>query len=567
MRKVLLTALALCTMGIASAQMNGNQARVYAYGLDQVDETGTVTTYTLTFKTNTAATEASVNLKDANGDVKYTVPAVKTDDAGKAWEAVVDVYELNKLGKDVVAGDYTWEATVSAPEVTAWTTVYNSGDKVDGQVILNFYRSYGLEVDKSPESSNFGRVYMAHQATSGTNVPVGMYTFTPELQIENDGNPYKNDIFGIGEADTSTCSLADMCIAKDGRLFFTATKLDLYNVYAINPNNLEKVTKVFNNATLKHEIPSETYKKYVYKSLFASDGTRMTGVRGSIATYGEGENTTLMVLEPTYIYYKLWTSPINEFKIGEENTWDKAPTYTIATGGGDYMKWWDSENNKNVNCHIANASVYPSMEATKNGFWCVQYYSSSNNSIPTFIYYSRKTGKVEYRDVYTYPSNASSTALAVNEDLGLVAYAGTYNSTTKLTPAIVTKYSEDAETGKITINEVNGTDYTLAGLGNKADAMTFDYAGNLYAITSGKEIMTVYALPDALVGANIRTTPAKASLKVKVTNEDILTGVEDIAVDANAPVEYYNLQGVKVENPSNGIFIKKQGTKATKVVL
>ena len=79
--------------------------------------------------------------------------------------------------------------------------------------------------------------------------------------------------------------------------------------------------------------------------------------------------------------------------------------------------------------------------------------------------------------------------------------------------------------------------------------------------------MTVYALPDALVGANIRTTPAKASLKVKVTNEDILTGVEDIAVDANAPVEYYNLQGVKVENPSNGIFIKKQGTKATKVVL
>ena len=32
-------------------------------------------------------------------------------------------------------------------------------------------------------------------------------------------------------------------------------------------------------------------------------------------------------------------------------------------------------------------------------------------------------------------------------------------------------------------------------------------------------------------------------------------------------LEYYNLQGVKVENPSNGIFIKKQGTKATKVVL
>ena len=48
---------------------------------------------------------------------------------------------------------------------------------------------------------------------------------------------------------------------------------------------------------------------------------------------------------------------------------------------------------------------------------------------------------------------------------------------------------------------------------------------------------------------------------------DIPTGVEDTMVDENAPVEYYNLQDVKVANPENGIFIKKQGAKATKVVL
>ena len=48
---------------------------------------------------------------------------------------------------------------------------------------------------------------------------------------------------------------------------------------------------------------------------------------------------------------------------------------------------------------------------------------------------------------------------------------------------------------------------------------------------------------------------------------DIPTGIEDTMVDDNAPVEYYNLQGVKVANPENGIFIKKQGAKATKVVL
>lgn len=47
----------------------------------------------------------------------------------------------------------------------------------------------------------------------------------------------------------------------------------------------------------------------------------------------------------------------------------------------------------------------------------------------------------------------------------------------------------------------------------------------------------------------------------------IFTGIENISSDSNAPVEYYNLQGVKVENPSNGIFVKKQGSKVSKVAL
>lgn len=43
-------------------------------------------------------------------------------------------------------------------------------------------------------------------------------------------------------------------------------------------------------------------------------------------------------------------------------------------------------------------------------------------------------------------------------------------------------------------------------------------------------------------------------------------GVEGIAVDENAPVEYYNLQGVRVANPDKGIYIVKQGNKVTKVI-
>ncbi len=46
------------------------------------------------------------------------------------------------------------------------------------------------------------------------------------------------------------------------------------------------------------------------------------------------------------------------------------------------------------------------------------------------------------------------------------------------------------------------------------------------------------------------------------------SGIDEIASDdENAPVEYYNLQGIRVENPSNGLYIRKQGSKATKVLV
>lgn len=42
--------------------------------------------------------------------------------------------------------------------------------------------------------------------------------------------------------------------------------------------------------------------------------------------------------------------------------------------------------------------------------------------------------------------------------------------------------------------------------------------------------------------------------------------VSSVSVE-NAPVEFYNLQGVKVAEPSHGIFIRKQGTETSKAIL
>ena len=45
-------------------------------------------------------------------------------------------------------------------------------------------------------------------------------------------------------------------------------------------------------------------------------------------------------------------------------------------------------------------------------------------------------------------------------------------------------------------------------------------------------------------------------------------GIEGVEMDeVDGEVEYYNLQGVKVANPENGLYIKKQGSKASKVLV
>jgi len=58
--------------------------------------------------------------------------------------------------------------------------------------------------------------------------------------------------------------------------------------------------------------------------------------------------------------------------------------------------------------------------------------------------------------------------------------------------------------------------------------------------------------------------PGTVAEKFTFAIEEV-SGIDGVEVEnAYAPVKYYNLQGVEVANPSNGIFIKVQGNKATK---
>lgn len=46
------------------------------------------------------------------------------------------------------------------------------------------------------------------------------------------------------------------------------------------------------------------------------------------------------------------------------------------------------------------------------------------------------------------------------------------------------------------------------------------------------------------------------------------SGVANISIeDTDAPVEYFNLQGIQVSNPENGVYIRRQGSKTSKIVV
>ena len=47
----------------------------------------------------------------------------------------------------------------------------------------------------------------------------------------------------------------------------------------------------------------------------------------------------------------------------------------------------------------------------------------------------------------------------------------------------------------------------------------------------------------------------------------VLSGIDDVEADEDAEAEYYNLQGIRVANPTHGIYIMRRGSVVSKVVL
>lgn len=109
----------------------------------------------------------------------------------------------------------------------------------------------------------------------------------------------------------------------------------------------------------------------------------------------------------------------------------------------------------------------------------------------------------------------------------------------------------------VTISQINNRDITF-----QQGETTF--AGyNQFSITLPEEYENVTFNVTAIIGCyngNLQVQP----ISIEKADSSAIT---EIGADDNAPVEYFNLQGIRVENPENGLFIRRQGNKVSKVII
>ncbi len=128
---------------------------------------------------------------------------------------------------------------------------------------------------------------------------------------------------------------------------------------------------------------------------------------------------------------------------------------------------------------------------------------------------------------------------------------------------------------------INSTDNSVTGAMNagyytKFDTTQWSFQGTTYQrfYDTTREFDPeknefIWTIGFSYVNSSTRVESGKTSdykLHFPITDA---AGVKNVVVDSDsdAPVEYFNLQGVRVANPENGLYIRRQGKTATKVII
>ena len=461
----------------------------------------------------------------------YTFSFVSNENSSRGgrilfYDADTDEYLGEIAINDVVAGENT--VTVSSNELPGalnqklkWAVEVEADNVAIIRNLLpkdeNMLNRAYVAVDASPSSEGFGKLYVSDYV-GAANASNGVYVYDALYNRLND-TPINTPAFNTN---------ATLGISSDGKVFVTDRVADRAGLWTMPCGDTQSgFTQFFEGENAS--------------GIITSGGAEVSGIVSSVAFRGTGAD------EKMYAFVKTSSGKyaINIYNIGNADglaatTWGVAPSKVLSLP-------FTAES---------DATIVP----VEQGVWLCQTISSQSNTEnkPTLLFIDYD-GNITFNQgmLANKPllSGAGGSAmcvsrdeatLVVNDENGLLQFFDvTFKGTT---PTLTPRYSYEHGIGVASRRLQDG---------KYIEQMAFDYAGNLVA--SG-HYLGVFTIPTE---NNRCLVPAKTT----IVNTSGIQSVEADDADENAPVEYFNLQGVKLYNPENGIFIKRQGKKVEKVIM
>ena len=399
---------------------------------------------------------------------------------------------------------YNWSVVLDNPESPVVGTIFTDNS-------VQYYNgSYncrgGVAIDKDPESPNYGTLY------TSTGSAFGIQRYTPELT--KNGSPILKSYF-TGDNIHSPFRIE----TNGGKLYIADNAYNNPGVWVYDPAKGEVATNMF--------VGTNDGNGQIVNGSVATGG-QSTGV----AFIGKGADRKMYTFSEDYPTSNGGNKVIR-YDLGQNDTWAAAPSAQFDA----------------VSALLANANV--ELVATDKGVFCSQTRYSGNNAegIPAFAHIAHD-GTITFNSatIASTLDGCNGGGMAIQGDLFAIV-DGSAN-------ILLYNVKWSGSTPSFTYLYTVATPSTTAEI----NQLEFDPAGNIYAY-SRQDGLLVYALKH-----DARETVTDAPEALVLEGPEVIVGIEGVEIET-APAVYYNLQGVQVENPTNGVYIVKRGNKVTKELI
>ena len=469
MKKITLFFVAILAMvNVANAQ------RAWAYDLEL---TPSVDSYTFAFKAVTAGDATLVFYKEGveAGTLDLGSVSAGANTFTKTSEELLAAIQQS--------GDFNWGVKMTGGAIGLNAKGFTLEVTDVDRGIYNFYLPQGVAVDNNPESSTFGKIYIA-EATNGAsdgssnradNQKRGIFIYDQTLAELNPTSNVGIIPSNVTLADASRHAMHRIAVNPvNGHVAFAYNIAGSTAVWSVDPNNLagEATNLIAGLGITKANSICFDENGVLY---VMDNGNTSTG-----GTLVKVENGTLT-------------------KIVQNAIWGVEDNSIVSDGRGGI---WIAQNRSGIDAYAVLSHV------TAAGAIDFKVTNASATALQNL--FPTANGNASYRGQCAYNTR---------EDL--LAFGGNYRSS-------VYKVTYDAETGIPSL----ALSYRTPYLSKNIDGLAFDYAGDLYLLSASAERFYKYSAP---TNNNTCTVPAKKAqviTLVSATPEHTVT----ISVNGNGTV-------------------------------